>query len=55
LLGLFSLAFSPSGDLYAVEKLKSEQTKYLFNVDLKNAQMKRLTEFSVDKIAFALS
>ncbi|PMB40695.1 hypothetical protein CEN41_18935 [Fischerella thermalis CCMEE 5330] len=52
---LFSLAFSPSGDLYAVGKLKSEQTKYLFNVDLKNAQMKRLTEFSVDKIAFARS
>lgn len=27
---LFSLAFSPSGDLYAVGKLKSERTNYLF-------------------------
>ncbi|WP_315791001.1 hypothetical protein [Fischerella sp. JS2] len=52
---LFSLAFSLLGDLYAVGKLKSEQTRYLFNVDLKNAKMKRLTEFSVEKITFPRS
>ncbi|MBE9189320.1 hypothetical protein IQ230_02865 [Gloeocapsopsis crepidinum LEGE 06123] len=49
---LASLAFSPSGQLFALANLTSEGTNSLFIVDLKTGEMKLLRKFAVDKIAF---
>jgi len=52
---LASLAFSPSGQLFALADPTYEGTNSLFIVDLKTGEMKLLRKFAVDKIAFKKS
>ena len=52
---LSSLAFSPSGQLFALGDPNSEGTNSLFNVDVRTGQLRLLRVFNVAKIAFALS
>lgn len=49
---LASLAFSPSGQLFALADPATEGTNSLFVVDLRTGEMKLLRKFAVDKIAF---
>ncbi len=51
---LLSLAFSASGQLYALANPKYEKTNSLFTVDVKSGEVKFLRAFAADKIAFAL-
>lgn len=50
---LASLAFSPSGQLFALADPTYEGTNSLFTVELNTGEMKLLRKFAVDKIAFS--
>lgn len=50
---LASLAFSSSGQLFALADLKYEGTNSLFTVDMKTGAMTLVRKFAVDKILFA--
>lgn len=49
---LVSLAFSPSNQLFALADPQYEGTNSLFTVDPKTGELKLVTKFAVDKIAF---
>ncbi|MEM7555305.1 MAG: hypothetical protein AAF378_14615 [Cyanobacteria bacterium P01_A01_bin.84] len=50
---LLSLAVSPDGELYALGNPEGEKINSLFIIDPKSGVMKKVRNFSVDKIAFA--
>ncbi|MCC5637260.1 hypothetical protein LC593_15605 [Nostoc sp. CHAB 5844] len=51
---LLSMAFSSSGQLYALAAPHGKRSKSLYTIDLKTGELQYVTEFLVDKIAFSL-
>ncbi|MBU7587108.1 MAG: hypothetical protein KAF91_30385 [Nostoc sp. TH1S01] len=50
---LLSMAFSSSGQLYALAAPNGEKTKSLYTIDMKTGELQYLTEFLVEQIAFS--